>query len=75
MTKASESRRHPLAGFFHPRTVAVIGATEDPSSVGRTITANLSQTSFGGHVFPVNPSRKQVFERSAMRAFATSKST
>src|SRR6185312_7607993 len=61
MTPAIESTRPPLASFFCPRTVAVIGATENPSSVGRTISLNLCQTSFGGRVFPVNPGRQQVF--------------
>jgi acetyltransferase len=31
------SRPQPLDAFFKPRSVAVIGATETPHSVGRTI--------------------------------------
>jgi acetyltransferase len=52
--------RHPLDPFFKPRTVAVIGATETPGSVGRTVLANLLATSFGGAVHPVNPRREAV---------------
>jgi acetyltransferase len=52
--------RHPLDPFFKPRTVAVIGATEAPGSVGRTVLANLVATSFGGVVYPVNPRRDTV---------------
>jgi acetyltransferase len=52
--------RHPLDPFFKPRSVAVIGATETPGSVGRTVLANLAATSFGGPVFPVNPRRDAV---------------
>ncbi|MCU1275887.1 MAG: lcfA, partial [Bryobacterales bacterium] len=33
-------RRRPLDVFFAPRNVAVIGATESPASVGRTILWN-----------------------------------
>ena len=40
--------RHPLDPFFKPRSVAVIGATETPGSVGRTVMSNLVATSFGG---------------------------
>src|SRR4029079_12459341 len=52
--------RHPLDPFFRPRSVAVIGATEAPGSVGRTVLANLAATSFGGPVYPVNPRRDAV---------------
>ena len=44
--------------FFHPRNVAVIGATE--SGVGRSVVSNLQHTSFGGQIFPVNPKRSDV---------------
>jgi len=52
--------RHPLDPFFRPRVVAVIGATETPGSVGRTLLANLVATPFGGVVHPVNPRRDAV---------------
>jgi acetyltransferase len=52
--------RHPLDPFFKPRSVAVIGASETPGSVGRTVLANLVATSFGGTVHPVNPRRPSV---------------
>ena len=51
---------HPLDPFFSPRNVAVIGATENPGSVGRTTLWNLMSTPFGGTVFPVNPKRESV---------------
>ena len=53
-------RPRPLDVFFHPRNVAVVGATETAGSVGRTVLANLLGTSFGGTVFPVNPRRPSV---------------
>lgn len=59
-TKAAQLRRDPLDPFFHPRSVAVIGATETPGSVGRTLLSNLISTPFGGAVFPVNPRRASV---------------
>ncbi len=52
--------RYPLEVFFHPQTIAVIGATERPGSVGRTLLSNLIATPFGGTVFPINPKRPGV---------------
>jgi acetyltransferase len=52
--------RYPLDVFFHPQTIAVIGATERPGSVGRTLLSNLIATPFGGTVFPINPKRPSV---------------
>jgi len=49
-----------LDAIFAPKNVAVIGATETPRSVGRTIMSNLITNPFGGAVFPVNPKRSAV---------------
>ncbi|MGE3176854.1 MAG: hypothetical protein AB7O32_05265, partial [Vicinamibacterales bacterium] len=49
------SAARPLNAIFSPRNVAVIGATDKPDSVGRTILWNLISSPFGGAVFPVNP--------------------
>ena len=46
--------------IFRPRSVAVIGATETPGSVGRTVLWNLISSPFGGTVLPVNPKRDSV---------------
>ncbi len=53
-------QRHAREVFFAPRTVAVIGATERASSVGRTVLHNLMTNPFGGAVFPVNAKHGQV---------------
>ncbi len=44
-----------LDRLFHPRAVAVIGASRDRRSVGGTILHNLLTFEFQGQVFPVNP--------------------
>ncbi|TAF11002.1 MAG: GNAT family N-acetyltransferase [Nostocales cyanobacterium] len=53
-------RINPLDAIFQPKTVAVIGATEKPGSVGRTLLWNLITNPFGGTVFPINPQRHSV---------------
>ena len=50
----------PLAPMFYPRTIAVIGATEKPASVGRTILRNLLEHPPGATIFPINPHRSNV---------------
>jgi acetyltransferase len=54
------SEHKPLQSFFEPQAVAVLGATDKPGSVGRTIFWNLIRTPFGGCVYPVNPKRSHV---------------
>lgn len=54
------SGKRPLDAIFTPKNVAVVGATESPNAVGRTVLWNLIKTPFGGTVFPVNPKRSSV---------------
>ena len=51
-------------------SVAVIGATERPGSVGRSVLWNLLSSPFGGAVFPVNNKHKHVL---GIQAFPTVK--
>ncbi|MGD0619164.1 MAG: acetate--CoA ligase family protein, partial [Bryobacteraceae bacterium] len=66
LTKTETVVRRPTAEsgildfFFSPKTVAVIGASEKPDSVGRTLLWNLISSPFGGTVYPVNPKRHSV---------------
>ena len=51
---------HPLDPIFAPQSVALIGASERPGSVGRTVLWNLLSSPFGGTIFPVNTKRSNV---------------
>jgi len=44
-----------LHAFFHPETVAVIGASATPGKVGHTILANMLAAGYTGKLMPVNP--------------------
>ena len=44
-----------LDALFHPRSVAVIGASSRPHSVGATALNNLVHAGFAGAIWPVNP--------------------
>jgi acetyltransferase len=50
-------RQQPLDAVFDPENIAIIGASDEPGSVGRTLLWNLVSNPFGGTVFPVNPNR------------------
>ena len=53
----------PRAGLEHlflPRSVAVIGATDRPGTVGRSVISNLLATKFPLKVYAVNPSHGEV---------------
>ncbi len=54
------SDSHALDAIFSPKNVAVIGATENAGTVGRTVLWNLISSPFGGTVYPVNPRRPSV---------------
>jgi acetyltransferase len=49
-------RRPILSAMLSPKSVALIGASEKPDSVGRALLENLQ--SFPGRLFPINPSHK-----------------
>lgn len=53
-------RRPVLDTMLAPTTVALIGATESPGSVGRTLMENLQDKAFQGEVYPVNPKRTSI---------------
>ena len=61
-------RRPILSTMFSPKSVAVIGASEKPGSVGRALLENLQ--SFSGRVFPINPSHARLL---GQKAFPTIK--
>ena len=54
----AESRS--IARLLNPRTVAVVGASDEPSSIGRVLMQNLLSGGFAGPVYPVNPAHERV---------------
>jgi acetyltransferase len=49
-----------LDKIFKPGGIAVVGASDEPTSVGGTVFRNLRQSAFAGPVYPVNPKRASV---------------
>lgn len=53
--------KHYLHKLFHPKAVAIIGASERAESVGRKVMTNMLKSQFKGGLYPVNPKHKRVF--------------
>ncbi len=49
-----------LDPILRPRSVAVIGASRNPGTIGSQIVANLVNDGFTGPVYPVNPSARAI---------------
>jgi acetate---CoA ligase (ADP-forming) len=47
--------RPSFRALFDPRSVAVIGASRDPSKIGGSVLANLRSAGFQGRIIPINP--------------------
>jgi len=49
-----------LDAVFRPRSVAVVGATDNPRKWGYLILNSIIKAGYQGHLYPVNPGRAQV---------------
>ncbi|MBI3140613.1 MAG: bifunctional acetate--CoA ligase family protein/GNAT family N-acetyltransferase [Rhodocyclales bacterium] len=52
--------QHYLTPLFEPRSVAVIGASERPGSVGAVLVRNLLDAGYRGRLFAVNPGHESI---------------
>jgi acetyltransferase len=57
-----------LNSLFYPKSIAVVGASRQPGSVGHSLLANLLSSRFQGIVYPVNPKAKGVL---SIKAYPT----
>ncbi|HEX9692813.1 MAG TPA: acetate--CoA ligase family protein [Gemmatimonadales bacterium] len=49
------TERHPLAAVLSPRSVAVVGASQDPTKRGYRAVQLLLESGFAGPIYPVHP--------------------
>jgi acetyl coenzyme A synthetase (ADP forming)-like protein len=49
-----------LEAFFHPSSIAVIGASRDPEKLGYAVLSNLVEGGFKGALYPVNPKAGEI---------------
>ena len=49
-----------LRPFFHPRSVAIVGASRNPDSIGGRVLQALITAGFRGAIYPINPQANSV---------------
>src|SRR5687768_18420761 len=49
-----------LDALFHPKTIALIGASARPNSVGAVLARNLFEAGFPGPILTVNPHERAI---------------
>ncbi|MGB8707759.1 MAG: CoA-binding protein [Dehalococcoidia bacterium] len=54
------SFRDILETAFHPESIAVAGASEDPLSFGHQFLRHLLDYNYTGHIYPVNPNKESI---------------
>jgi acetyltransferase len=52
--------QHYLRDLFEPKSIAVIGASDKPGSIGHSVLRNLIDTGYPGKLYLVNPHHAQV---------------
>ncbi len=63
--------QHYLSRLLTPRSVAVVGASERPGSLGRAVFENLLAGGFKGALTPVNPKHARVLGHACARSVAS----
>jgi acetyltransferase len=57
--------QHYLTSLFEPKSIAIVGASETPGSVGSTLVSNVIDGGYKGKLFLVNPRHEFVFGQRA----------
>ena len=52
---------HFLDGFFNPRSVAIVGATNSRFKPNFRLMENLVGLNFKGRIYPINPGAREIY--------------
>jgi acetyltransferase len=70
MLSPTMTLRHYLHSLVTPKSVALIGASERPGSLGRLVFENLLAGGLGGELIPINLRQKEVLGHRAVKSLA-----
>ena len=65
------NEQHYLHTLFEPNSIAIIGASETPNSIGVTLVRNMLDAGYKGKLFFVNPKHETVFGQKAYASVDT----
>jgi len=65
------NERHYLTFLFEPRSIAVVGASETPASIGETLVRNMLDSNYAGKLYFVNPRHDSVFGQKSYHSVET----
>ncbi|MCX9080643.1 MAG: bifunctional acetate--CoA ligase family protein/GNAT family N-acetyltransferase [Candidatus Methanoperedens sp.] len=57
-----------LDNIFNPKSIALIGASDEKGSVGNILMKNLTEMDYGGLVYPVNIRKQEIMGKKAYKA-------
>src|ERR1700744_908789 len=63
-------KRPAIERLLRPRTVAVLGASSTPGSLGASVLSNLDRFGFAGEIYPINPKRDRIGQRRCLPSAA-----
>ena len=63
--------QHYLTPLLEPRSIAIVGASETPGSIGVTMARNMLDTNYTGQLFFVNPGHKSIFGQRSYPSLAS----
>lgn len=64
------ARESSLTTLFHPRSIAISGAAEDPTGFGSYILRNIIFSDYTGEIFPISEKLPQVYDFDTYNSFA-----
>lgn len=63
MGEDTTSKSKRIARLLKPRTIAIVGASDKPGSLGNSVISNLDRAGFAGEIYLVNPNKDQIGSR------------
>jgi acetate---CoA ligase (ADP-forming) len=67
-TREQKATRARLERLLRPRSIAIVGASETPGSLGESVLANLEMAGYKGDLYLVNPKRSTIHGRECLGA-------
>lgn len=64
-TKNKTQNENNLNAFFNPKSVAVVGVSDDPTKLGSIVFNNMVDAGYKGKLYPINPKHSQLYWHTA----------